>query len=103
MNELLKPAPSSMGLGPKELGCFANNPLDMGPSIGGDPKLLKEGWIRRHLISPERVEESRELYTGMGYEVLVTQPRPSDFGTQCSACTLVGCKDYVMIYTRKKA
>lgn len=71
-------------------------------SIPADPKLLAEGWIRRHLVDPLRAKESIELYTSLGYEVKAQTLTPADFGPQCGKCALVACGACVVIYTRKK-
>ncbi|MHC4413720.1 MAG: hypothetical protein ACYS0G_00395 [Planctomycetota bacterium] len=71
-------------------------------SIPADPKLIAEGWVRRHLADPARARESVELYTSMGYEVKVQTLTPSDFGPQCGQCAAVACGSCVLIYTRNR-
>ena len=71
-------------------------------SIAADPKLLAEGWVRRHLADPARAQESIELYTSMGYEVKTLKLTPSDLGPLCGLCALDVCKSCVLIYTRRK-
>ncbi len=82
-------------------------PADMGGeadecSIPADPKLVAEGWIRRHLADSARAKESIDLYTSMGYEVKVQKLTPSDFAPNCGRCASVVCRSCVLIYTRKR-
>jgi hypothetical protein len=70
-------------------------------SIRSDPKLLADGWVRRHLADPERAKEAMDLYASMGFEVMAHELTPEDFGPNCSGCASVICKSYVLIYTRK--
>lgn len=66
-----------------------------------DPKLLADGWVRRHMVDPSRATETCELYTSLGFDVLVQELRPTDFGPHCQACALSSCNAYVVVYTRK--
>jgi len=70
--------------------------------IPADPKLIAEGWVRRHLADPDRAKEAIELYTSMGYEVKAQKLTPADFGPNCGDCGSVICSTYVLIYTRKR-
>ncbi len=72
-------------------------------SVQADPKLIAEGWERRHLVDPDRAKESVELYTAMGFEVKECTLNPADFGPMCQSCASAVCRTYVMIYTRKPA
>lgn len=70
--------------------------------IAADPDLVAEGWVRRNLADPTRVEELTELYASLGYEVKTQHLRPADLDPQCSACAMVAaCGSSVVIYTRK--
>ncbi|GEM_PF-4570716 len=68
-----------------------------------DPELVAEGWERRNVASPDRVDEVRELYESLGFEVLVRPMSPDDFGSKCNECAVTACTSYVVIYTRKKS
>lgn len=70
-------------------------------SIRSDPALLAEGWVRRHVVGPDRVEESMELYRSLGFEVKAVTLTPADFGPSCQSCAAEICGSYVLIYTRK--
>ena len=71
------------------------------PPCPADPKLIAEGWVRRHLADAQRAEESVELYRSMGYEVRIETITPDDFGPQCARCAVSVCRACVVIYTRR--
>ena len=71
-------------------------------SVEADPRLVAEGWVRRHLADPARAEESIELYESMGYEVRAQTLSPEDFGPGCSGCAPVVGRTCVLIYTRTR-
>ena len=75
---------------------------DLVLSIPADPKLVAEGWVRRHLADATRARESIDLYTSMGHEVKVQRLTRDDLGPICGRCAPVGCESCVLIYTRKK-
>lgn len=66
-----------------------------------DPKLIEEGWVRRHLADPDRAREAIELYRSMGFQVKAKPLSTRDFGARCQLCAETVCGSYVMIYTRK--
>lgn len=84
--------PSGNALGPPE--------LELG-TVRSDPALIAAGWVRRHLVDPDRARESVELYESMGFEVLAHELTPEDFGPQCQECASVVCRSHVLIYTRR--
>ena len=81
--------------------CSPGTGNEDGFSIPADPKLLAEGWERRHLADPDRAQEAIEVYSSLGYEVKAQNLTPADFGSDCGDCASVVCKTYVIIYTRK--
>lgn len=66
-----------------------------------DQDLIKDGWERRFLADPERLEEAVELYRSLGLEIKAEPLGPADFGPDCQSCASEVCKTYVLIYTRK--
>lgn len=66
------------------------------------PSFLEGGWIRRHLVSQDRVSESIEIYENLGFEVKIESPQSTDFDEKCGSCAVFACKEYLLIYTRKK-
>ncbi|MAF26996.1 MAG: hypothetical protein QF819_10335 [Gemmatimonadota bacterium] len=62
--------------------------------------LEAQGWVRRNLSDPSRVDEVVELYESLGHEVRIEKLGPEDFADACESCALSVCSSYVMIYTR---
>lgn len=73
-----------------------------GFSLPADRKLVAQGWVRRHLVDPDRAAESMDLYASLGFEVQARALAPDDFPPQCAQCASEACRSYVMIYTRRK-
>ncbi len=73
------------------------------PSAPGDPALLAQGWVRRTMAEPARIEELTELYESTGFEVHVQQLAKENFGPSCEGCAESACSTYVLIYTRKQS
>ncbi|HJN74798.1 MAG TPA: hypothetical protein QGF58_12770 [Myxococcota bacterium] len=71
--------------------------------IRSNVALLAEGWERRHLAEPARVEEAMDVYAEAGFEVRAEDLGPADFGTGCSACSASICSSFKLIYTRKRS
>ncbi len=72
-------------------------------SSAPDPKLIEEGWQRRFMVGPDRLEETRQLYEELGFEVLNAAVKPTLFNEMCKGCATLACEDYVIIYTRKNS
>lgn len=70
-------------------------------TVRSDPALIAAGWVRRHLVDPDRASESVEIYESMGFEVLAHELTPEDFGPQCRECASIVCRSHVLIYTRR--
>ncbi|MBT3980828.1 MAG: hypothetical protein HOE90_05700 [Bacteriovoracaceae bacterium] len=70
--------------------------------IKGCPKLLSEGWKKRHLVDPDRAAESIELYESMGLEAIAKKLDPKDLGDSCEGCKSALCTNYLMVYTKVK-
>ncbi|MHC4101770.1 MAG: hypothetical protein ACYS15_17120 [Planctomycetota bacterium] len=91
-----------MSEAPETQPCPAQGDEDFAlASMPGDPRLIAEGWVRRHLVDVARAQESIDLYRSTGYEVKVQELTPADFGPQCAHCASVMCHACVLIYTRK--
>ena len=71
--------------------------LDLSPNS----ELIAQGWERRFMLGPDRLDETCELYTELGYEVHKQLVEPPVDNQTCFECQTVACKDYVTIYTRK--
>jgi hypothetical protein len=68
-----------------------------------DPELVAKGWQRRFMADPARVEESKQLYVDLGFEVRAEAIDPNELSELCGDCRLATCQAYVTIYTRKPA
>jgi len=66
------------------------------------PELASEGWERRTVTDPSRVEELRDLYASLGYETMTTGLDPSSFGAACTTCAVTACSAYLALFTRKR-
>lgn len=75
---------------------------DACPPIASDQSLIDAGWCRRYLADAQRAREATELYQSLGYEVLTRAPKPSHLQPECDGCRQVACRDYVVVYTRRK-
>ncbi len=89
--------PIDFDLCPPDLGHASHE-----PGIPADPKLLAEGWVRRHMTDAARAAESAELYSDMGFEVELRQLTPQDLGSKYQGCAASICGSYVMVYTRRR-
>ncbi len=64
-----------------------------------DAELADEGWKRRFIGSPPRLEESKTLYESMGMEVLLDQITEEELRAECAGCALA-LTLFRVIYTR---
>jgi hypothetical protein len=85
---------------PDEMGQILISPDIEFPA---DPKLVAEGWQRRFMADPSRVEESTRLYADLGFEVRAEAIDPGELSELCGDCRLATCLAYVTIYTRRPA
>jgi hypothetical protein len=72
--------------------------LDRAPN----PALASQGWERRFMAGPDRLDETIQLYQDLGFEVHQEPIKPNEFNEICQDCQTLACDDYVTIYTRKK-
>ena len=81
--------------------CPINEKADPGEStIPADPQLLADGWVRRNVTDPTRVQGRTELYDMLGFAVLAQKLTSADFGTAYASCTEAVCGVCVMICPR---
>lgn len=66
-----------------------------------NPILLAQGWERRFITDPDRLDEVVGLYTELGFEVHVEDITPSELSEACGGCGLAICIAHKTIYTRK--
>jgi hypothetical protein len=92
-------------LPPDEALCSLERPLPRLPEQErlGNPQLTSQGWERRFMADGARLAEYVELYTALGFEVLHEPAAPEEIGPECTDCRLVICRQYVTLYTRRRA
>jgi len=61
--------------------------------------LKQEGWTRRFIVAPARIEELRTLYERLGYEVRLEPPEPEELRDECTGC-LAATLLFRTVYTR---
>ena len=86
-------------------GSFSSTAISLKPSLDfpADDKLVAEGWQRRFMADPVRLQEATALYTELGYEVRAETIQPNEMSSVCGSCRIATCQAYVTIYTRKRA
>ncbi len=67
-----------------------------------EEELRKNGWNKRSALEEPRLSEVVELYTSLGFEVILEPVNPGDLGADCSMCYQDSCDKFKMVYTRKK-
>lgn len=84
--------------------CVIEEPVPRWPDFERppDPRLVAEGWERRFMADSQRLNEFKDLYISMGYEVRAEPVRPEEIGPECGDCRLVLCRLYFTLYTRKQ-
>ncbi|GMQ93603.1 MAG: hypothetical protein BMS9Abin12_1082 [Acidimicrobiia bacterium] len=67
------------------------------------PVLAAEGWERRTVTDPQRIDELVDAYTDLGFDTMTTGLDPSSFGEACTTCAVTACATYVALFTRKSS
>lgn len=65
-------------------------------------ELAREGWERRFVGGPPRLEEIVELYESLGLEVRLEPLDPGELADECAGCRLALAL-YRAVYTRRRA
>jgi hypothetical protein len=73
---------------------------DVEALIRRDEELAREGWERRFVAAPPRLQEVVALYESLGFEVLQEAIAPAELPAPCDGC-LVALALSRAIYTRK--
>ncbi|MDH5506785.1 MAG: hypothetical protein OEZ02_06155 [Anaerolineae bacterium] len=68
-----------------------------------NPQLTAQGWERRFMAAPDRMQEAIDLYTELGFEVHIEEVRAAEFNQVCGDCSSLACSSFATIYTRKLA
>jgi len=58
-----------------------------------------EGWVRRFVAAPPRLQETVALYEELGLEVRLERPGPEELGGECEGCALA-TELFRVVYTR---
>jgi hypothetical protein len=74
--------------------------LDPDPTTRQDRQLAAEGWSRRFVGGPPRLQEQVELYRSLGMEVRTEPVPPEDLGAGCQGCALA-LQLFRIVYTRR--
>ena len=70
-----------------------------GLTVGEDPELTAGGWVRRTVTIAERADEMSQLYSEIGFEVMVRPLDESSYAEDCTACA--SGPSSVVLYTRR--
>ena len=68
-----------------------------GLTATADPALAAAGWIRRTVTTANRAEELKEVYTEIGFEVMVQPLEEETYADECVGCATTA----VVVYTRR--
>jgi hypothetical protein len=63
-------------------------------------ELEQEGWTRRFIVAPARLDEFRSLYVRLGYDVRMEKPEPEELRVECGDC-VAAMELFRTLYTRK--
>lgn len=69
-------------------------------SMGREEELKNKGWGKRFTIEESRINEIKEQYEELGFEVLIETPENLSEG--CMECNHLELNRYKTIYTRRK-
>jgi len=65
-------------------------------------ELAGEGWTRRFVVAPNRIDEFVQLYESLGYDVRLEKPEPEELREECGGC-LAAMMLFRTLYTRHRA
>ncbi len=64
-----------------------------------EKELIADGWTRRFVGGPPRLQETVELYNSLGYDVWLEPQELDEFRDECEDCTLA-LMLFRVVYTR---
>jgi hypothetical protein len=64
-----------------------------------EAELIEQGWTRRFVAAPARLNETVELYQSLGYEVHLEAQGAEELNDECRSCA-VALGLYRVVYTR---
>lgn len=66
-----------------------------------DLDLARDGWARRSVAGPPRLQELADLYRQAGFEVRLEPVTSDDLAPQCADCSMAHASSHI-IYTRQQ-
>jgi hypothetical protein len=66
-----------------------------------DDNLLQEGWEYRFVASGQRLQETQDLYTELGFDVRAESIPQEAFPEGCEECQLILMLNFKAVYTRR--
>ena len=69
------------------------------PRTKSEAELFAEGWTRRFVGGPPRLQEMIQMYQELGFEVWLEPQATEEFEDECADCTLA-LMLFRVIYTR---
>lgn len=72
------------------------------PATEQDLRLAGEGWTRRFVGSPPRLQEQVELYRSLGMEVRTEALPPEELAAGCQGCALA-LQLFRIVYIRRRS
>ena len=69
------------------------------PRTRSEQELIADGWTRRFVGGPPRLQEMIELYKSLGYEVWLEPQELEEFRDECEDC-LLALSLFRVVYTR---
>ena len=78
-----------------------NTIAGLGARTRSEAELIAEGWTRRFVGGPPRLQELVELYRSLGFDVWLEPQAPEEFRDECEDCELALLL-FRVIYTRPR-
>jgi len=69
------------------------------PRAKSEAELIADGWTRRFVGGPPRLNEMLQMYKELGFEIWLEPQTPDEFSEDCADCTLA-LMLFRVIYTR---
>ncbi|TAH48246.1 MAG: hypothetical protein EYC68_21735 [Chloroflexota bacterium] len=69
------------------------------PRTKSEDELAAEGWTRRFVGGPPRLNEMLQMYKELGFEIWLEPQAQEEFAEECADCTLA-LMLFRVIYTR---
>ncbi len=80
---------------------MGNNLPKLSSGARSEAELIADGWTRRFVGGPPRLQEMVELYRSLGYDVCLEPQAPEELRAECEDCTLA-LTLFRVVYTRPR-